>query len=172
MESLVLTVIGPDEPGVVERVATTVAEHHGNWTESRMSHLGGQFAGIALVQVPSDRSAALVAALGALDGLSVVTRRTDEGEPNRPYQRVSLDLIGTDHPGIVAQISAALAAHQVNVEELTTRTIDAPMSGAQMFHAEAVVAVPRDADLALIAEGLEAIATDLLVDLTFGALTE
>src|ERR1044072_596548 len=72
--SLVMTVIGNDRPGLVDSVASIVAEHGGNWLESRMSRLGGQFAGIVHVEVPADREQSLTKALKALDarGLSVV----------------------------------------------------------------------------------------------------
>ncbi|NCF90353.1 MAG: glycine cleavage system protein R, partial [Verrucomicrobiaceae bacterium] len=52
-ESVILTVIGADKPGLVERLATIVADHHGNWLESRMARLAGQFAGILQVEVAS-----------------------------------------------------------------------------------------------------------------------
>ena len=40
-ESLVMTVMGEDRPGLVEALARTVSERGGNWLESRMSHLAG-----------------------------------------------------------------------------------------------------------------------------------
>jgi glycine cleavage system regulatory protein len=43
---LVLIVIGPDRLRIVELLSRIVASHGGNWLESRMSRLGGQFAGI------------------------------------------------------------------------------------------------------------------------------
>ena len=39
--SLVMTVIGKDRPGLVDTMARLVAEHDGNWLESRMCRLGG-----------------------------------------------------------------------------------------------------------------------------------
>src|SRR5678816_4612379 len=71
---LVMTIVGPDRPGLVDSVAALVAEHKGNWLESRMSRLGGQFAGILRVEVPPGLEAELVAALKRLDsrGLAVV----------------------------------------------------------------------------------------------------
>jgi hypothetical protein len=36
--SIVLTVIGPDRPGIVELLSTTIAAHGGNWEQSRMAH--------------------------------------------------------------------------------------------------------------------------------------
>ena len=41
---LVMTIIGPDRTGLVESVARVVAGHGGNWLESRMCRLGGEFA--------------------------------------------------------------------------------------------------------------------------------
>src|SRR4051812_33136569 len=51
---LVMTIIGPDRPGLVDSVAGLVEEHKGNWLESRMSRLGGFFAGILRVEVPHE----------------------------------------------------------------------------------------------------------------------
>src|SRR5438445_13035669 len=74
--SLVMTVIGQDRPGLVGSVAGLVAEHGGNWLESRMSRLGGQFAGILRVEVPAEQEPALVASLKGLaaQGLTVVVQ--------------------------------------------------------------------------------------------------
>jgi len=58
--SLVMTIIGRDRPGLVDSVATRVAEHGGNWLESRMSRLGGHFAGILRVEIPSEQEPSLV----------------------------------------------------------------------------------------------------------------
>ncbi|TAG29046.1 MAG: hypothetical protein EAZ36_04850 [Verrucomicrobia bacterium] len=41
---LVLTLIGRDRPGLVRTVASVVALHGGNWLESRLCRLGGEFA--------------------------------------------------------------------------------------------------------------------------------
>ena len=53
--SLVMTVIGADRPGLVDSLAGIVEVHGGNWMESRMSRLGGQFAGILRVQVKAEK---------------------------------------------------------------------------------------------------------------------
>jgi len=73
MESLVVTVIGKDRPGLVESVSAAVEAHGGSWVESRMSHLAGHFAGILRVSVPPANVDALIEALEALrsDGLRV-----------------------------------------------------------------------------------------------------
>src|SRR5439155_4367928 len=116
----VMTVIGRDRPGLVDSLAGLVAEHGGNWLESRMSRLGGQFAGILRVQIPAEKEAALARSLKELEreGLTVVihSERPKPEAPARPL--VFLEITGQDRPGIVHQISHALASHAVNVEEL------------------------------------------------------
>ena len=57
--SLVLTILGADRPGLVESIARLVAEHQGNWLESRMAHLAGQFAGILRVEVDAAQAESL-----------------------------------------------------------------------------------------------------------------
>ena len=50
--SLALTMTGPDKPGLIEALSSTLATHGANWQESRMATLGGQFAGIGLPVYP------------------------------------------------------------------------------------------------------------------------
>jgi len=168
LESLVLTVIGPDRPGLVESIASTIARHDGSWVESRMSRLGGQFAGILRANVPADRSAELFRALMQLErgGLRVVVQ--PESKPmveGAVVRRVRLELLGADRPGIVQSVTAALAQRGVNVEELETECLDAPMSGELLFKAQALLSLPTGVELGSLRERLEAIASDLMVDL-------
>ncbi len=171
-KSLVMTVIGEDRPGLVESVAATVAEQGGNWLESRMSHLGGQFAGILRVEIAADKEPALVNALNGLErrGLRVMIHR-DEAKPVHGGGRLSrLEFVGQDRPGIVRQISHALARHGVNVEELHTECASAAMSGETLFKARANVSIPNDCNVEALRRELEKIGGDLIVDITLAAI--
>lgn len=168
MDSLVLTVIGPDRPGLVESIASTIARHDGSWVESRMSRLGGQFAGILRATVPSERSAELFRALMQLErgGLRVVVQPEVRGVGvAETPRRATLELLGADRPGIVQSVTSALAQRGVNVEEIETECVDAPMTGDLLFKARASLSLPNELDLQALRERLEAIATDLMVDL-------
>ena len=169
MESLVVTVIGKDRPGLVESVSAAIEGQGGSWVESRMSRLAGQFAGILRASVPAERVDALSEALEALrsDGLRVVVERGVEETVEDGYAIV-LDLIGSDRPGIVHRISEALAARGVNVDELKTECDGAPWSGGTLFKATARLRVPGTLDLDQLRESLEAIASDLMVDISIG----
>ena len=169
MESLVVTVIGKDRPGLVELVSAVVEDHGGDWVESRMSRLAGEFAGILRVSVPAARADALSEGLEGLrsQGLRVVVERgfEDAVEEGRV---ILLELIGSDRPGIVHKISEALAARGVNVDELNTECEGAPWSGGTLFKAMARLRAPTALDLDQLRESLEAIAGDLMVDISIG----
>jgi glycine cleavage system regulatory protein len=168
MSDLVITLIGPDRPGVVESVAEPIAAHGGSWLESRMAHLAGMFAGILRVEVPAENVGALSATLGGLAqrGLRVVVEESREAISAPAQQAMDLDLLGTDRPGIVREISRLLAAHGVNIEDLATDRTVAPLSGEALFRARARVRVPAGADLTGLRAQLEKLAGDLMVEVT------
>jgi len=166
--SLVLTVIGPDRPGIVQQLAEIVAEHGANWLQSRMAQLAGQFAGILRVGVPEHKATALSAALEQLatEGLRIVIERTVTGYETGKRQSLRLDLVGSDRPGIVRDISRALAERGVNVEDLTTECDAAPMSGGTLFRATAELHAPHDVSLDELRATLEELSSDLMVEIT------
>nr|WP_173645505.1 ACT domain-containing protein [Marinobacterium profundum] len=168
MTSLVLTAIGPDKPGLVEILSQTIARHNGNWLESGMSRLGGKFAGILIVSVPADDVSALEQALSALQsqGLKVMTERNDDTASDTSRSPIQLELVGHDKPGIVREIAQALATRNINVESLDTELTSGSMSGEQLFKAQASLLAPEGLDIDELQLALEAIASDLMVDIT------
>ena len=167
MADLVLTLIGLDRPGLVEAVAERVTSHGGNWLESRMAHLAGHFAGLLHVELPDDRLRALEEALRELEGLGlrvVVHGGTPPSAESRRTMR--LEATGHDRPGIVRDISQVLVRHHVNIAELTTDRLSAPMAGGPLFVARARLDVPPGIDTDRLRRDLETIAHDLMVDLS------
>ena len=49
----IISFLGDDRPGLVKQVAQVVAENQGNWLDSQLSQLGGKFAGLILISLPS-----------------------------------------------------------------------------------------------------------------------
>jgi glycine cleavage system regulatory protein len=166
---LVLTVIARDKPGVVEALSQTVSDHGANWLGSRMARLGGEFAGIVEVSAPAANAASLRVALDGLEshGLRVqIQQSTRVDAAGGRSTSLRLELVGNDRPGIVREISQALARRGVNVDELATGCESAAMSGDLLFRATARLDVPSDVTIDSLGEELEKIAADLMVDLT------
>ncbi len=168
MPRLVLTVIGDDRAGLVEALAEAVTAHGGNWEQSQMAELAGQFAGIVVVSVPAERADELRAALDTLDGLLDITAHPGSEEPEgvEDWPRLRIELVGSDHPGIVHDVSAVLSRHGLSIETMTTERRDAPMAGGQLFEAHIVVRVPPGGEADAVRDELERVASELFVDLS------
>jgi glycine cleavage system regulatory protein len=141
--SLVLTVIGADRPGIVEQLSDQVLAAGANWEESRMARLAGKFAGLLRVSVDAAQADRLAGSLRALSSsdLTVVVERSTDADPGRSVS-LTLEIIGSDRPGIVHDISHVLARQGINIEELETEIASAAMSGEMIFRAP-VSASPR-----------------------------
>ena len=168
MAILVLTVIGDDRSGLVDALSGVITEHGGNWDKSHMARLAGKFAGIVMVTVPDGGTDALIEDLGPLEaqGLLDVTvesaEREDAGDESPGYR---MEIFGVDHPGIVHEISHALARQNVSIDELRTETWSAPMDGGTVFEAEASLRIPAGLSLPQLRDGLTRLADELAIDI-------
>jgi len=170
IKSLVVTVIGPDRPGLVSLLSDRARGFGANWAASRMACLAGQFAGIVHFEVPAENATALAAALGGLQssGLRVVIAESDAKPPPRERRVVRLELVGQDRPGIVRDLSARLAERGVSIDELHTEIASAPMSAENLFKVNAVLVVPEALSNDALRRGLETLANEMMVDIALG----
>jgi glycine cleavage system regulatory protein len=165
--SIVLTVVSDDHPGIVEALSQVLAEHGGNWAESNMMSLAGKFAGILLANLPAGRADAFMSDLAKLesDGLQIMAQRSGGSAAPQRMREFTLELVGQDHPGIVHDITQALARHKINVQELETRCESASMSGEKLFIANARLLIPDALPVDRIQDELESLANELMVDI-------
>jgi len=165
--SLVISVLGPDKSGLVKSLSETLNRFQGNWTESRMSHLGGMFAGLLLVSIPSDQVDPLTSALEDLqsDDLQIRIERSDKAQTSTTM--LSLDLLGQDRPGIIQDITEQLAHLNVNIEELESQIKEASMSGGVLFYAQLKLGLPEGVSPEVVQDSLESMSDQFMVDINF-----
>jgi glycine cleavage system regulatory protein len=164
---LIMTVLGNDRPGLVSALTDTVARHGGNWLESRMARLAGQFAGIVRIECPDAAVDGLLCELHTpgIAGLTVQAAREAAADP--PARRIlTVEVMGNDRPGIVRELSAAIAKAGGNVEELTTGLESAPMTGNRMFRARGVISIAENAEATALTTAIETLGGDLTVDVS------
>lgn len=166
MDYLIVTVFAADKPGLVERIASCIANHGGNWLESRMSHMAGQFAGILRIGAPVEAQPALKDALLDLATQGIRVQFADLGpESSETWKPISMELVSNDRPGIVRDVTRVLAEQGVNVEALETSVEPAPMSSELLFRANALLGLPATLTLEVLQERLETLADELMVEL-------
>jgi glycine cleavage system regulatory protein len=165
--SYIVTFIGDDRPGLVEQLSRVIESNGGNWHESRLSQLGGKFAGIIRISLPADKSLALEAELSALatSGLSVRVTASGEKSPLVAGRNITLTVLGPDRPGIVREISRALALREINVLEMQSQVISAPMSAEMIFSARIDAWIPEATDTEDLVDTLDEIANQMTLEI-------
>ena len=164
-QHLVLTVIGDDRPGLVEALSHIVAEHHANWSESRMAHLADKFAGIVTVEVPKENEASLVKALQDLSSVGLKVSVELANKHVVTGEVVVLSVMGNDRTGIIREVSKTLSVLGANVMDFNSYCEPAPMSSEMLFKAELEVLLPNECSVETLEKAIEAISSDLVVEL-------
>ena len=164
MNSLIISAVGSDRPGIISELSGIITTHGGNVEESRMSRLGSDFAIIMLVSVSTDWEESLEVALQSINDLTISTKLTQIQEigDNKKYQ---IDLNGADNEGNVKVLSKYLAEKSINVLEMETHISHAPISGTPLFNLNASVSIPHDVEEKVIQSDLSQIAQKLGVEI-------
>lgn len=124
-----VTAIGADRPGIVAAVTKVLLDRGANIEDSRMAILGGHFSMMLVVRpADGDDAATLEEALrpaaGEL-GLTLDVREIEDIGSARPVgDPYVLSVYGADRPGIVHDVSEALANAGVNIVDLRTHVTD------------------------------------------------
>lgn len=169
---MVLSAVGTDRPGLVERVALLIHQAGANLEDSRMAILGGEFALILLFsgdQAAVERVERGTELLSRELELSVTLRPTVAQPPSRDYLPYRLRVSGMDRPGIVARVSAVLSRNAVNVSALDSTLVNAPLSGTPMFQLESRLQVPSSVGIKGLRSELGALCEDENLDFSLDA---
>lgn len=168
--SVVVTAIGADRPGIVSLLSERAQGFGANWAGSRMANLAGQFAGMVHFEVPAKNAEPLAQALRALEtsGLRVVIATSRTPPPPAGRRIVKLELTGLDRPGIVRDLSRALAAHGVSIDDLHTEIVDGGAKPEHLFKVNALLVVPESLSNETLRDALAALAREMMVDIALG----
>lgn len=164
MKQLVLTIIGKDKAGLVEKLATVVSHHNGNWMASNLSHLAGYFAGILQIEVSEQDLPALSAALEQISELDIRIQHGISSSVNE-QQHLKFVITGNDRPGIVRELSSVIKHKGTNIVHFESSKQSAPNWGVPLFNAVATVELPATVSRDEVVKALESIATDIVVDI-------
>ena len=172
---IVLTAIGPDQPGLVDEISAFLASRNANIEDSRMAVLGGEFAVILLAsgdKVLFEKLGSQLIELEKSTGLSMQIKPTvAPGErPVKPSLPHRLTATSMDHPGIVHEITKLLHSHSINIESLDTHVANAPLSGAPIFNMRCMISVPVEVKISALRRELEQLGDRLNVDIALDAV--
>ena len=162
-QSLAITVLGHDRPGIIADVTGVLAELGGNLEDSSMTLLRGHFAWTLVAEV-SDSPDEVAERLAHLTGEGLVVSVLPVAGPEGAAVAGSawlLSVHGADRPGIVSGLTGVVAAAGGNITDLTTRL------GGGLYVLVAEVALPEGVDVETLSARIAAAAERLGVRATF-----
>lgn len=169
MQQLVITAVGNDQPGLVDQISGFLLEQGANVADARMINLRGQFAMIILAEASelvADAIREKATRVAAAAGLNI--NIAEAGQPNvvrmtgLPFR---LKTYAMDQPGIVHKVTALLAKHGVNIEELQTRLAAASVSGAPLFSMTLTLTIPANLSVKALRQEIEHLCESLNCDM-------
>ena len=167
MALLVLSVVGSDRPGLTQALATTVLAAGGNWLESHLSQLGGLYVGSVLVELEAANIEALRSAVSSVDAQGLEVRIAPAIDaPGPAGETLHFTVVGQDRLGIVKQVTGVLSGLDANIESFKTWITSEPYSGAPLFNMEAQLRLPPGLAAARVQAALEAISSEIMVDIS------
>ena len=168
--TFVLTLTGPDRIGIVDEVTGLLLDLGGNVETSRMARLGGEFAVLMLVSMPSERFASLEDGLGTLTSQGYKVTTTPAGPPSpqaRPgWLPFRIEVFGADHEGIIHEVAHYLSGHGISIESVESESTPAPTSGSPLFTMTAEVIAPPGLAGTGWEAGLDEVSRRLNLDIT------
>lgn len=168
MPQLVITAIGPDQPGIVGQLTGHLHTAGANILDSRMVNLRGQFAIITLLEADDAALAKLRETLPATGkSLGLNLSLASQAAPAAAVRGVPyrLKTYSMDQPGIVHRVTDVLRQHRVNIEDLEARQESAAFAGTPLFIMEAHITVPADVSIRVLRAALETACEKLNCDL-------
>ena len=168
-QHIVISAMGQDQVGIVDKITAVLLKHNANLEDSRMARLGGEFAAIILVEIPTASIEPLNQELETLkqQELSITCKTTKPLKPQGQINRVPYEITvkGADQEGIVHRVAHYLAQNDINIESLDTGLVNAPITGTPLFSMHAVVQCPVTHTLIELRRQLTQIADDMGTDL-------
>ena len=177
LTNIICTFISTDRIGLIDDVASCISICGGNWLESNMSKLSGQFAGIVSISVPIDKKENLIKELNKLNKNDILIHLSEDIpiKDNMPEHimadnNINISVIGNDRPGIIQSISHALNIYEVNIHNMQTTLVSAPMSAEKLFNAELMIERKTPSDIEKLKEIFAKISEDLSINIDLNVI--
>jgi len=171
-DHLILTAIGPDQVGLVQKISEFISRHGCNIEDSKMAVFCGEFAVIVLISGESNNLVKIGRDYRAIEtetGLAISIKTPAARTPPESFLPYRLTASCMDHPGIVYRISGVLSSLGVNIESMETKTYSAPVSGTPIFELEAILAIPVRTNINQLRQRFTEIQRDENIDIELSA---
>lgn len=170
---LVISALGEDRPGIVDKLSNIIFDHALNIEDSRMTVLGGEFAILLLVSGEQKSLDALLERLAEIEQnlqMSLLVKTTTESLKQDNAIPYSVDVAALDHPGIVRNIANFFSNRDINIVNLETERYSAPHTGTPMFALHMTIGIPAGINIPQLRDAFMELCDELNLDAELSSL--
>ncbi len=152
---LVVSVIGDDRPGTIDRLARAILDQNCNIEDSRMAVLGGSYAQFLLIAGKWNNLAKLESTLANLQDqlhLTITTRHTEPRTSDNDMFSYTVDVVALNQPGIVSKLTSFFASRGINIHDMSTHAYKAAHTSTPMFSVRMFIDVPSRLQISRLRE--------------------
>ncbi len=174
MNQMVITAIGEDQPGLVDRLTQKVMDYRCNIADSRMMVLGGEFAILLLAEGNWNNIVKLQDHLEQMSddlNMQISVKPTTNKTPTSTSVSYSVDVIALDHPGIVQNLASFFSKRSINIQDLSTTSYAAAHTGSPMFSVRIIIDLPAKTHIASLREEFQGFCDELNLDASIEPVT-
>jgi glycine cleavage system transcriptional repressor len=164
----ILTIAGKDRPGILDEISQYLFERSGNFRESRLVSLGGQFSMLFQVTGTEQAIAKIQNDLPLLAGQSRVQAQLNPVEADAqqsiatfPYHFTAT---GKDQAGVVHRISHLMRVLNVNIEDLHVHVENADDPELARFRVDLELAIPRTIPITMLRDYFNHLCGEMQMD--------
>ena len=141
MEKIILYVSGLDRVGIISDITKEISTLNGNIETSKMIKLGQDFNMIVLVSLNPKDINTLEKSLSRYNDLSIIIKQTALDKLSTKNKFIFI-LKGADNEGIVHHCTQLFSKLSINIIDLETKLLNAPITGSPLFYIKSVILVP------------------------------
>lgn len=148
----IVIITGEDRPGILDDVCGVIQRNSGHILDLRSIDVGGHFAMLVMVRLPSTSEQSLdhqLTELASYSGLRVTMKPALESG-TRPIHLYRLTACGKEHVGVLKKLSHLLRVLSINIEHIETHS--QPDGSTTMTLA---LGVPRECPVSKLREFVE-----------------
>ena len=148
MKKIIINSFANDEPGLVSKISGIISLYNGNIIKSKMKKIDNIFSAIIIVNVHSNNKNSLIDKINQIPGLNSIIKNIDIIEDSKiNYKIYSFSLECIDNEGIIHHFTKYLNNQKINIKEMNTSTLNAPVTGITLFKLDSLLCIPLALDL-------------------------
>jgi len=163
MNRTIITAIGTDRPGLVDKISSIIHQNNGNIENSKMIKINDQFAMIIDFSY-LENIEVIKNDLNEIKELDI-TYKTIQNSDTSNKQNKKYLINGADNQGIVNRISNFFSNNNINIIEVNTFLESAPITGTPLFNMEIMINYNNSNNISEINSKLNNLCEDLNLDI-------